>query len=64
LAVVLEQSGGSLLKPVVRVFYSINDNMPIPEQTLRLDRVQSRDEIVGVEAPETWGFSDLDRLLD
>ncbi len=64
LAVVLEQGEGSLLKPVVRVFYSINDNMPIPEQTLRLDRVQSRDEIVGVEAPETWGFSDLDRLLD
>lgn len=64
LGVVLEQGEGSLLKPAVRVFYSLNDNMPIPEQTLRLDRVQSRDEIVSIESPETWGFTDLERLLD
>ncbi|MGE3865246.1 MAG: HD-GYP domain-containing protein, partial [Burkholderiaceae bacterium] len=64
LGVVIGQSGGSLLTPMVRVFYSLRENMPIAEYTLRLDQPKVDDEIVAIESPESWGFTQLERLLD
>lgn len=58
LAIVVEQGGSSLLKPVVKVFYSTRANEPLVPEVLDLGRVS--DEIVSREAPSTWGFKNLD----
>ena len=46
-AVVEEQSGKSLLAPIVRVFFSLNVDEPIQQQWIDLSKV--KDEIVSVE---------------
>ncbi len=58
LAIVVEQGSSSLLKPVVKVFYSTRANEPLVPEVLDLGRVS--DEIVSREAPSTWGFKNLD----
>ena len=58
LAIVVDQGGSSLLKPVVKVFYSTRANEPLVPEVLDLGRVS--DEIVSREAPSTWGFKNLD----
>jgi len=60
LAIVVEQGEASLLKPVVKVFYSTKASEPLVPQLLDLG--QSSDEIVSREKPEVWGFKDLDAL--
>lgn len=58
LAIVVDQGVGSLLKPVVKVFYSTRANEPLVPEMLDLGRVS--DEIVSRESPSTWGFKNLD----
>lgn len=60
LAVVVDQAGASLVKPVVRVFYSTKSKLPIPVQLLDLAAPNCSDRIVGREKPEDWGFGHLD----
>lgn len=60
LAVVVEQGTGSLLSPVVRVFYSTKAKEPLTPELLDLGK--SVDQIVSRESPSTWGFRNLDQL--
>jgi HD-GYP domain-containing protein (c-di-GMP phosphodiesterase class II) len=52
LAVVLEQSDKSLLKPVVQVFFSTNSNVHLPPE--RVDLAKSADSIAGLEDSAKW----------
>jgi HD-GYP domain-containing protein (c-di-GMP phosphodiesterase class II) len=61
LAVVIEQNAAALTTPIVRVFYSLKSQMPMPVQRLDLSGPTS-DRIVGREAPEKWKFTFLDEL--
>jgi HD-GYP domain-containing protein (c-di-GMP phosphodiesterase class II) len=61
LAVVIEQNAAVLTAPIVRVFYSLKSQMPMPLQRLDLSGPTS-DRIVGREAPEKWKFTFLDEL--
>jgi len=61
LAVVVEQNAATLTAPIVRVFYSLKSQMPMPVQRLDLSGPTS-DRIVGREAPEKWKFTFLDEL--
>lgn len=60
LAIVVEQGSASLLKPVVKVFYSTKASEPLVPELLDLGR--SADEIVSRESPAAWGFKNLDGL--
>lgn len=60
LAIVVEQGSASLLKPVVKVFYSTKASEPLVPQLIDLGR--SSDEIVSREVPSAWGFKNLDEL--
>ena len=62
LAVVVDQSPSSLVKPRVKVFYSTKSGMPIPVQLLDLSSAGEKDAIVGREPPENWGFTHLEEL--
>ena len=61
LAVVIEQNAGALVSPVVKVFFSTQTQMPLPARRLDLSRPNCNDRIVAREAPQAWGFADLDR---
>jgi len=61
LAVVIEQNAATLTAPVVRVFFSLKSQMPIPLQRLDLS-AGSSDRIVGRESPEKWKFTFLNDL--
>jgi len=54
LAVVVEQSHGTLLKPVIKIFYSCNDKAPIPNKVVNLSA--SNEEINCIENPQDWGL--------
>jgi HD-GYP domain-containing protein (c-di-GMP phosphodiesterase class II) len=60
LAVVIEQSRGALLSPLVRVFFSTKSNEPIPVELLDLSK--TADQIVSRESKTHWGFQNLDRF--
>ena len=62
LAVVMEQSQGSLLKPRVKVFYSTRSRVRLAPQVVDLSSVHCKDSIVGRENPAEWNFSDLTEL--
>lgn len=62
LAVVAEPGRESLLKPKVRVFYSLRRQQKILVHTLDLADPACRDSIVGPENPEKWGFTNLEAL--
>jgi len=55
LAIVTDQATESLLKPVIKVFFSCNSKAPIPPKIIKLS--QSNEEIESAEEPEDWGFS-------
>ena len=59
LGVVVEQGSGSLLQPLVRVFYSTRANEPITPELV--DMAASADQIISRESPTAWGFENLDR---
>lgn len=57
LALVVEQSGPELTRPVVRIFYSILDRARVPTREIDLSRDAS-DAIADREEPRAWGFLD------
>ena len=61
LAIVLEQSSKTLLKPKIKVFFSCNSNAPIPSKVIDLSR--SQEEVQSIENPESWGF-DRQHIMD
>ena len=62
LGIVTEQSEASLLTPKVKVFFSAKLKTPILQETLDLARLIGKEKIIGREAPEDWGFRNLDEL--
>jgi putative nucleotidyltransferase with HDIG domain len=61
LAVVVEQNADVLVSPVVKVFFSVLSNLPVPVRRLDLARPNCADRIVARESPQAWGFDDLDQ---
>ncbi len=59
LAVVMGQSAGGLLLPVVKVFFSIRSKSPIPVQQIDLSTMG--DAVESLEDPVKWGL-DVNRL--
>jgi len=62
LGVVIEQTGTSLLKPIVKVFFSIKSNGRIPSEIMDLSKPICKDKIVSHEDPVKWGIRDLQEL--
>lgn len=62
LAVVTDQSSESLLKPMVKVFFSVRSGQRIPPETINLASPTCRQKIIGREDPDKWKFPDLDEL--
>lgn len=62
LAVVTEPNPGSLLKPKVRVFFSVRVNAPIDVQTIDLAANTCNDSILGPEDADKWSFTRLDDI--
>ena len=62
LAVVIDQTGKSLLKPVVKVFFSTKSNSRIPVKIVDLSNPSIHDEIEALDAAENWGIDNLDEL--
>lgn len=60
LAVVVRQSPGSLLKPVVKAFFSTKSQMHL--SVVELDLSKNVDEIIGNESVATWGIGNIDHL--
>jgi putative nucleotidyltransferase with HDIG domain len=62
LALVTEQGRGSLVRPIVRSFYSIESNRTMPNNLIDLAADDCEIRIVGPEDPAKWGFHHLDAL--
>jgi HD-GYP domain-containing protein (c-di-GMP phosphodiesterase class II) len=62
LAVVVEQSTRSLLKPVVKAFYSVRHQERIPPQLVDLSDPKTKVQILQREDPANWSFPDLDQI--
>jgi len=61
LAVVMKQSHGTLLKPVIKIFYSCSHKAPIPNKVINLST--SNEQIDCIEEPKNWGLKHKD-LID
>lgn len=62
LAVVIEQNEKSLLKPKVKVFFSIRSSMPLPQSVVDLSSTSVEDSIEAREHFENWSFPYMDEL--
>lgn len=62
LGVVTGQSGGSLLTPCIKVFFSIKSDQRIPPETIDLSSPHCKEKITGREDPAYWRFLDLNNL--
>ncbi len=62
LGVVLDQNENFLLAPNVKVFFSAKFKAPILQEIVNLSLMVGKDKIVDREAPEDWGFRNLDAL--
>ena len=62
LAVVVEQSAGNLVSPVVKVFFSLKTQMHVAPLLLDLSRPGTQDRITGCEEDENLRFAHLDEL--
>ncbi len=62
LAVVMEQTDQQLLKPKVKVFFSVRQHKSLSPEELDLSKADCDDKIIGRENPEDWGFGRLDHL--
>jgi HD-GYP domain-containing protein (c-di-GMP phosphodiesterase class II) len=58
LAVVVDQSGGSLLHPLVNVFHASDNSRMLEPRRLDLSAPGASDAIVGLEDPRDWGIGD------
>jgi putative nucleotidyltransferase with HDIG domain len=62
LAVVVDQSAESLLKPQVKVFFSTRSALRVKPEMVNLAHPSCRLKILGREDPDKWKFPDLDEL--
>lgn len=62
LGVIIEQTGKSLLTPVVKVFFSIKSNGRITPEILDLSKPVCKDKIVSHEDPVKWDIRDIHEL--
>jgi HD-GYP domain-containing protein (c-di-GMP phosphodiesterase class II) len=62
LAVVVEQSPGSLVAPVVKAFFSLKSQMPIPPARIELASPKCNDRIVARESAADWKGAPLEDL--
>ena len=62
LGVVIEQSRESLLKPIVKVFYSTKAKARIAPKVVDLSLPHCQDGVAEREDPAQWNFPDLDEL--
>lgn len=62
LAVVIEQSGQSLLAPSVRVFFSTKSQVHIQPEVIHLGRAGNPEKIVGIEDAAAWGIQNVNHL--
>jgi HD-GYP domain-containing protein (c-di-GMP phosphodiesterase class II) len=62
LGVVVEQGVGSLLTPMVKVFYSTSAMVPLAPEMLDLSAPACGDQIVSRESAATWGVKNIDQL--
>jgi HD-GYP domain-containing protein (c-di-GMP phosphodiesterase class II) len=62
LAVVIEHNECALLKPIVKVFYSISSQRRITPEIIDLAHPQNGLRILGREDPAAWGLTRIDEL--
>jgi len=62
IAVVVEQSRRSLLKPVVKIFYSTKSGCRVAPKLVDLSAPLCREIICARENPDDWSFPDLNEL--
>ncbi|MDD5612413.1 MAG: phosphodiesterase, partial [Gallionella sp.] len=62
LGVVMEQTGKSLLTPVVKVFFSIKSNCRIQPEVIDMSSPACKDKIVSYEDPVKWKIADIQEL--
>jgi HD-GYP domain-containing protein (c-di-GMP phosphodiesterase class II) len=62
LAVVIEQTAGSLVAPRVKVFFSTRSQMPVPIEVLDTSLRSCSDRIIARESNQQWQFKQLDEL--
>jgi len=65
LAVVLEQNSHALTAPIVKVFFDVAQQLPIPPLVLDLSQGaadRQTDSITDREPPGRWNFPQLDAL--
>lgn len=62
LAVVIDQSPKSLLKPIIKVFFSIKLNSRIPVEVLDLSKSGVQDLIIDHGDPAVWGIHDFHEI--
>ena len=62
LAVVIEHNESALLKPIVKVFYSISSQSRITPEVIDLAQHHSGLRILGREDPAAWGLTRIDEL--
>ncbi|MCB4810708.1 HD-GYP domain-containing protein [Methylovorus menthalis] len=62
LGVVVDQNPVSLLKPLVKVFFSTKSRTRIPVEVLDLSKPSAQDKIMGHEDPLLWGVEDIHEL--
>lgn len=62
LAVVIDQSEKSLIKPIVKVFFSTRSKERLPVQTIDLSKPSVLDVVVGLETAQAWGVDNIDEL--
>lgn len=59
LGVVIDQSPKSLLKPIVKVFFSTKDRICYTPEVIDLSDPKVKDEIFGQEDPVFWGIKNI-----
>ncbi|MDB5780816.1 HD-GYP domain-containing protein [Caballeronia mineralivorans] len=62
LAVVLDQGSGSILTPIVKMFFSCKSNQPVLPQVVDLRKIKDADRIVAIEDPRLWNLPPVDDL--
>ncbi|MBC52866.1 MAG: hypothetical protein CMQ34_03425 [Gammaproteobacteria bacterium] len=62
LAVVIEQNEKSLLKPKVKVFFSVRSSMPLDQRVVDLSSAHVEDSIEAREHFENWSFPYMEEL--
>jgi HD-GYP domain-containing protein (c-di-GMP phosphodiesterase class II) len=62
LGVVVEQTGKSLIMPLVKVFYNTKTEVRIPPKIIDLSNIELKEKIISREDPAKWRFPDLNQL--